>query len=240
MGIQRKYKSSDGALLEFAAKTQGHFSKYHAAFTKLDPVLTEEWLAGFVTAAKDTTLDSFERSTMVQQTEDLHKLIDRFHAHFGLVEYYISVAFESNPSHMRHFDLDSYTDARRIQSDLVKWCRKFGQRIAEHKEALLAVGATEEVLTEVQQLAKQIDETNDAQEMSKDLRAAQTQERVIVLNKLYKALQRVEKVAGFVFPLQSAQYGFFKLPVYRAPAQERGEEEGSAGDHDETPPSAEE
>ena len=224
MSVLRKFKLNDSDLLEFAAKTQGHFAQYHAAFTKLDPVLTQEWFAGFVDAAKNTTLDRFERTTLLQQTEDLHQYIERFHTHFELMEYYISLAFKASASQLVHFDLNGYPEARRKQSKLVNWCRKFGTRLAENREALLAVGAAEEFLTEVAQLVELIDKTNDAQEMSKDFRMAQTQERIITLNKLYKALQRLEKVAGFVFPAESRQLSFFKIPTYRQPLREIAEE----------------
>lgn len=236
MAIYRKYKYPDGVLLEFASKTQGHFAKHHAAFARLDPELTEEWLADFVEAGKNASMDSFERTIQVQQTEDLMELIARFHAHFGLMEYYVSKAFDDNSAHKRYFDLEGYTDARRRQSDLIPWCRKFGQRLAENRDALLAAGAQEEFLAEVEQVTAAIDATHDAQEKSMDYRAAQTQERVLVFNRLFKALQRVEKLAGYVFPGEDKRLTFFKLPVYRPTARKSSGKGGSKDTTNDLPP----
>ena len=101
---------------------------------------------------------------------------------------------------------------------------------------MMAVGASEEFLTEVQQLALQIDQTNDAQEMSKDARMEETQERVVTLNKLFKGLQCLEKVAPYVFPAKSVQLTFFKVPVYKPPLREIAEDENPEATHIEMPP----
>lgn len=221
MKSYRKYKYGDARLIEIANVFSRHFINHQAALAAHDPNLTPAWLQTVMGPIEDVTLDDFEISALASLTEDVVAGMENCHELYGRVKYFVELTFARQKSVERLFGHNSYPYRKTSQEGYIKWLESYLEKVDMFREALLAANTPEALLTEFAEAVDKLDRDNKKQEFTKDDRSGHTIERITILNAVYAALRRMEKVAGFAFAKGSKEREFFSLPVmYKAPLRD--------------------
>ena len=213
MTTSRKYKYGDARLIEIANTIARHFINHQEALAAKDPNLTPAWIQSVIASIEQVTLDEFERGNLSSLTEDVIAGMENCHELFGRMRYHTELAFQNKPSTLRQFGFDSYKYKRMTQEGYIRWLQTFEAKAEMHREAIMAVQTPEDLFAEFSAAVDKLDKDNKKQEFAKDDRSGNTIERITILNKVYEALRRIEKVAGFAFPAGSKERYFFSLPI---------------------------
>lgn len=226
MNIYRKYRYGDARLIEIANVFARHFLNHQEALAKTDPNLTPVWLQSVMAPIEQVTLDDFEQSAITSLTEEVVSGMENCHRLFGLTKYFVELAFKDQRNIERLFGHKKYPYRKASQEKYIMWLQTYVEKVEAHREALLAANTPETLLSDFAAAVDKLDKDNKKQEFTKDDRSGHTIERIEILNGLYEALRRLEKVAGYTFAPGSKEQEFFTLPVMsRPPLREiQGEE----------------
>ena len=126
--------------------------------------------------------------------------------------YFIELAFAERRSILEQFDLDNYKEVRSSNVKFLRFMQHILRQLALHKASLEAQGMPPNLLQEVEREVAQLDSYISQKVEQQSTRRGQTAERVSALNKLYKALQRIDRVAGFVFADEPKHLKSLRLP----------------------------
>ena len=209
----RRYRYSDAKLLEMAGVIQAHFAERKALFTSFDPEVTAVWLEQKMAAAKALTLDEFERGRTARYTEELQKHLQHCHALVTRIRYYVEVVLEEQNAMRTALGLHTYSRKRRCKADHLLWLRSFAVNLEDYRGQLEEAGAPAWMLDELVSTVGSMQESNSLQENSKGLRGRHAEERIIALNELFKALKRIEKLAGVVYIEGEHELRLFHVPT---------------------------
>ena len=208
----RKYRYHDAHLIALGGVIEEHFKKHAAALSSFDGSLTLDWYQPILKAAKATSLDDFVQGGVTGSTMQREAQIAHCRGYYKRLRYFVDLAFAERRPIMEQFDVDRYRDVRNSSVKFLRFMQHFLRQAELHADTLIALGMQETLLSQAQEQVALLDSYISERVALQSQRRGRTAERIAALNTLYKAMRRIEKVAGFVFEEDPAPKKSFRLP----------------------------
>lgn len=212
MEIIRKSHVADAILLEFTGKMLEYLPKDLPRFTAYDPDLNNEK----VTLLRNAYLNALSYGTDQTEVGILQGLTEKVSGElrscisiFKDVRYFARKKFSHSPAILKELCLDKYEKARKSQPEMVVFMYELEKAVQKYKTDLLSAGLKETAINSIGPAAVALEKSNVGQESGKKGRNVKTEDRVILINKLYDLLLEFSDASRRVFegdPLSRSRY----------------------------------
>ncbi|MCB9187472.1 MAG: carboxypeptidase regulatory-like domain-containing protein [Flavobacteriales bacterium] len=214
--IKRKYNVSDLYMLEFSKTMRTHFMDEQAAFSGFDADFTSpfetDWLSK-IEAAEAILPDEAIKDQLNQLTADVELAMEQCRRKFQVSKYFIDKAFEKSAAIRNEFGYNDYTRNRLGQLTLLQFMQTFFKTATKYAAELAAVGFDAAAVSEIELLAKGLNDANIAQEKFKGTRQLITEDRIAQHNKVWNVTLKVSRAGKIIFFDDPAKYQLFLLPA---------------------------
>ncbi|MBI5215067.1 MAG: hypothetical protein HY960_04890 [Ignavibacteriae bacterium] len=223
--VVRIYKIDDAKMLEISKEKHAAFTEYNSDFQnyniKYKSPYGSDWLAD-ITAAEATEQDSSIRAELTGATTSVKTLMTSCGSAFQLFKPFVLDAFPNNLAKQKEFGFDDYEEAIRSQPKLILFMKKVSMAAVKYTPELLAANCTQARIDELASLHTQLDSANTSQEVEKDHRTVEAQDRILLLNKVWERTSDVANIGKLLYANDYARYQRFVL--YGMDEEEKTEE----------------
>jgi len=210
----RHYDSSDAYMVERCTTIQGLFVGDLAAFTAFDAdfssIFSDQWESD-ISNASAVSSDETLQDQLRQLTETMNTAWAACRDKWSEVKFFMQKAFPTSPGKWAEFGADNYTKARGTTTATIRFMSLLHDAAVKYSTELIAAGYTQPKIEDIQTLNEALEAANKAQEIFKEARLTETEERIATLNVPYDTLMLVCAAAPMVFPnsaAKRAQYVF--------------------------------
>lgn len=215
MKLNRTFNISDAQMLEHADVIAATLPDDMPEFTAFDPTFTDEYVTRLqqtIDDAKALPTDAVLIDEMAEQTLLVEKAMDDCYEDYKLLAYFARKAFKSNQAIRNQFGMNDIDKVRKNQPKMVVFMESLSQAAARYSGQLVQSGCSQELISGLAAKAAALHDANIAQEKFKTERALQTQNRILLFNKINEMLQPLHDAAGIMYKDNPP-----KLKVYTMP-----------------------
>lgn len=229
---ERNYRFKDTILLEWGDTIITYLKEDIEQFRSFDAKLNATFLSELEDKINKGYKEGGDVVNMTQlqhKTELVEKAMGACRAHFKKLKYWVLDAFPDKKAIQKQFGVGRYRDIRNSQTRMIHYMEGLIDTINQHREALVAAGAPEQLLDEPVQLALDLRNANKDQEQKKGTRTVDTEQRIDMLNEIYAILQKINTAADNVFDNSNARRELYRAPkitVADAAVDEEKEQDG--------------
>jgi hypothetical protein len=206
---------ADADMMQVAEKTREAFIQDNADFQAFDPDFKDPYAANWqaeIDAAKasptdDVIIDSMAGFTTA--TEDVMKLCRDA---YQKMKFFIEKAFPEKPHVWNEFGYNDYDRKRKSQPLMIEFMRDLYATAQKYSVELIAKNFTQAKIDEVGALYQQLNASDTSQEAYKGTREVLTQDRVILLNKVWTTTVNVCRAGKLIYMNNYAKYQQYVLP----------------------------
>ena len=212
METTRKAHVPDAVLLEFAGRELEFLPVDLPAFTSFDPDLNEQkvtQLKAVYTEALIYGSDHNEMGVLRGLTEKMSQEVKNCISIFKDVRYFARKKFGDSPATLKELCLDKYEKARKTQPEMVVFMYELDKAVQKYKVELTAAGLKESVINSIKPAAAALEKSNLVQESGKGGRMIKTEDRIVLMNRIYDILLEFSEASRRVFendPLKRSRY----------------------------------
>jgi hypothetical protein len=209
------YNIPDADLLQSGEITATTLPEDIASFTAFDSTLTSS-LPDQIRTAISRTKTVHPDDIVVQEQADLTNAMKEEQSSctiaFQSIAYFVRKAYPNSTAMQKLFGLSEYKNAVNNKNKFIRFMEELSITTEEHRADLIRCGCNTALIDSLPVRAKSLLEADRAQEMFKRNRGQITQDRVVILNELYKLLQPVDEVAQIIFRNDTARMAKYLLP----------------------------
>lgn len=213
--MTRNFSYSDEVLMEYGSTILGHLEDDLDAFTTFDPDLNQakyDELDSLLETSLKEGGDELNVATLGDLTEKVLEEVKKSKLLFNQLRYWVIKAFSNRKAIQRQFGIGRFRKVSASQPRLVEFMFDLAESVEQHREALKAVGTSDELLDQVAVQAKALMVANRNQEKLKGSRTVDTEDRVKQLNELFDILRAFNNAAELVFHDQPARRELYRSP----------------------------
>jgi hypothetical protein len=219
----RKFNFSDELLLQYGSTTVGYLTNDLPLFKAFDKALNEakaKALTALVELALREGGDDHKVTELGEKTENMLQQMHNSSALFSQLRYWVVKAFPTQKAVQRQFGIGRLSKATKTQTAMIEFMYEVAETTAQYQQQLIAVGTDKQLLQQVAQQPKLLQDANQAQEQNKGTRTVDTEERIIRLNQLFDHLRDFNNAAEYVFISQPAKRDNYRAPSTNQPVAE--------------------
>jgi hypothetical protein len=212
---ERLFKVPEAMLLEHAEVVAEMFATDAADFTAFDSTLTVEYgttIKNAVSAVTALKSDQVIIDQMAELTQGVLNAMGTCNTDYKTIAYFVRKAFKNNKAMQNQFGFNDIEKVRKSQPKMVLFMEEHAGTAMEHKTELVAQGCKEELIDKLLLDALNLKTANINQEKFKKERGVITQERVKLLNEVYKLLKPISEVAQIIYSDDAARLAKYNLP----------------------------
>ena len=212
METTRKAHVPDAVLLEFSGKVLEYLKADLPVFTAFDPDLNEQKIARLNAVYTEALIygsDHNEIGVLRGLTEKLSQEVKSCISIFKDVRYFARKKFGNSPATLKELCLDKYEKARKTQPEMVVFMYELDKAVQKYKVDLMAAGLKETVINSIKPAAAALEKSNLVQESGKGGRMVKTEDRIVLMNRIYDILLEFSEASRRVFendPLKRSRY----------------------------------
>jgi len=195
-------------MLDLYSADVADFTAYDAG---LDAAFGTAWEAD-IDAARDFPTDETVQDDIEEKTAFMNTSWEKCRTHFQDSKYFIEKAFPGNAAIMKSFGFDNYKEMSRDQDKVLPFMDQFHDKAQSNNAALIAQGYTQIKIDLIETLGGEYRTKQREQENAKKDRLKQTQDRIVLMNKVWASISRVNKASKSVY-----RNNFAKLQQYLLP-----------------------
>lgn len=205
---------ADSKMLEEAQTIHGLLSDDLTDFTNFDadfadaPALLQAAIDDANNAPTDETVLDLIQQTTNTMNEEWEKCRNKFQD----TKYFIEKAFPKNRSVWNEFGYDDYDDMAVKQDKVNGFMTQFSKASNKYSTELIAVNYSQIKIDEILILRNEFNTANAAQNEAVKERGTQTQERIKLLNHVWRILQRISKASKSIYRNNYAKQQLYLLP----------------------------
>lgn len=220
---QRNYGISDADMILEARIMHGLFLEDKAAFGNFDNLFAdpfaENWLQ-VINNANDAIRDNFYEADLTEKTKIVQDFLSAAKSHFQKVKYFVEKAFPDHKEIWNQFGFTDYDEARKSEVKMILFLGLVYNTAVQYKDNLLAAGLPEADIEKIKSIKTDLSNADLEQEKLKKKRPELTQERIVILNQCYDAMQKVSKAGKIIFNDNYVKYNQYLLPNERTVKKE--------------------
>ncbi|UOQ52891.1 hypothetical protein [Hymenobacter cellulosivorans] len=215
----RQYLSTDSKMRQDMRTMHGHYLTDLAAFTAFNPTFTaafgQQWLAA-LEAAEQATSGTTLRGDLKEDTQTVESLMEQARTQVQALFYYVEQAFPKNPGRLDQYGKKQYTQARQKHDKMRALLPTALSAATRDLTELSKHGFTAAKLEALEQLTKDLDRADTAQEIRKGANTEGSNDYVRLQNHAYSFGQQLSKAAKRAFesdPLKQKRYRLAEAEV---------------------------
>ncbi|GET27021.1 hypothetical protein [Prolixibacter sp. NT017] len=214
--IRRHFSKTYDEVTTKAQAVQPQFSNDQPAFVSFDPVFTPEFGTELKNETDQALADDSEekqQSEIELRTNKLKVLRLQAANAYKRLLYFVHSAFGETKAVDSAFGRPRYSKARRSEKEMIPMLNQAvtAARSGQFNAGLTAKGMSEDLLTELEDLANQLIETDNEQEMLKKQQLIVTDERIKLYNSIWDKLVKINSAAKILFPDDPARLAIYQL-----------------------------
>lgn len=220
-------KIEDAIMLEVSKTIRAFFIQDKADFVAFDsdtfadpaaPALpfATVWLNA-INAAETFIGDDAVIDQQVQKREAVEAALKLCRNHFQDAKYFIEKTFPDNIPVWNEFGYNDYEKSRQSQPLMVQFMKVFFKIATKYKLKLIAKGYPQTEITKINTLKTQLNNADISQETFKGDRGVLTQDRIKLLNAVWKITKLTGKAGKQIFQNNFAKYVHYLLPPDEQP-----------------------
>lgn len=212
----RNYNITDADLIEQAKTVHGNLCEYIDTFTAFDSSInggTTEQIAILTKQAENNLPDHVIADRQVQLTDIVKGKMKECRDHFQLLSYFIKKAFPESASIRNEFGENNYGKVRNSQSKMILFMQELNSVAVKYQQELTDTGAKQDYIDKISQLHNDLNQANEDQELYIGKRPVLTEERVKILNDLWKVLIQISRASKIIFASEPAKMKLFLFPT---------------------------
>lgn len=213
--IKRKYNVGDAVMLEFADTTREFFIQDKMDFTGFDPNFGDPYADNWgndIASSRITPSDKDVDDELTILTKAVNDAVTAGEEKFRDTRHFIEKAFPDNRLMWNAFGYNDFDFARKSQPRFIAFLYKFHEVAERFKTKLLAIGYSQTKIDEILLLAKALNDANKEQEVFIGSIPVKTQDRIILLNKVWDQITEVCRVGKRIYRHDYARYNRYLLP----------------------------
>ena len=211
----RIFRIEDVLLLGEAKVNHNLLVKDMPDFIAFDPDFGGNFAQNYmqqISAAEDLETDEMIMDQMEQATAKVIQKLEACRTKFKLTKHFIEKAFPNAKSVQIEFGYKAYYSASRSQAKMIQFMKELYAVANKHQQELIAVGYSQAMIDEINDLQNQLDEANKAQELFGRNRSNLTNERVTAFNAVWETLVMVCRVGKIIYAEDAAKFKQYMLP----------------------------
>lgn len=219
----RNFKLAIAFMLQKAKTYRQHFVNRKATFVAFDADFADPFAADWQTAidaaeAQDT--DETRDDQLQTETAQVNAELLLAQKKYIEAKYFITKAFEATPTVMNEFGVDTYSDIRSSQMEMIPFMQNLWDKCEnKYKTQMLAAGYTQTKIDEIQTIKNALDSENQEQEIFKDETPLATSARNTIYNTCWEFAQKVNRAAHVIYADDFDTLNLFLFPPSDAPAE---------------------
>ncbi len=213
--IYRLYNVQDSVLIVAAGLMEYVLPDDIELFTAFDSTVTSDYpsrLNHAISLVNSKSKDDTVVQKQAQYTAAYKAAHDDCYMAFKTVAFFVRKAFPDDEAMQKKFGLPEISKVLYNQNKFSQFFDNLCSASEEHKAVLIDAGCNQNVFTALPLQSQTLKDTLKAQKKFKKLRATITQERIKLLNALYKLMKLIEDIAENIFANDSVRRAKYKLP----------------------------
>lgn len=218
--IRKMYRIKQESLPIQAGVRGESFTKYQSRFTEFHPsafpvdyvarVLTPK-----ITAVQEVLSDEFVVAGQAKETMDMKDAVHALVKELRSLGFTVKLVFGGNAVVMEKFLLNKLSVKARNPDTLLTFTKDLLTTVEEFNSALLDGGMKEDCVEKIRQAYKALDKVRREQIDLIKARPSLTQQRILLLNELWKELQMLHNASKIIFEDERVIKKLFDLPTPR-------------------------
>jgi hypothetical protein len=218
--IDRSFNIPDAELLEHSETIVATLPSDMPSFTAFDSTITVEFipqLQGAIADAKAYPTDDVVIDEMAEQTLLLENALNTCYDDYKTIAYFARKAFKDNTATQNQFGMNDIDKARKNQPKMVVFMESLAKTAVKYENQLIASGCKPELINGLKDKAIALHNANIAQEKFKNDRAINSQDRILMLNKVYQLLQPLHDAAVIIYKNDPVRFSIYTMPQTGTP-----------------------
>lgn len=211
----RLFNIPDANLLEFAEVVAQMYPSDAAAFIAFDSTFTAEYagtISTAVEAVKATKSDQVIIDEIAELTQNVLDTMADCNQSYKTIAYFVRKAFADNKAVQNQFGFNDIEKVRKSQPKMALFMQQHANTAVKFKQELIDEGCQEALIDQLLGKAKALQEANVKQEEFKKERGVLTQDRILLLNEVYKLVKPINDVAQIVYSDDPARLAKYSMP----------------------------
>ena len=215
---KRDFNLSDSSMLQDSRTTLAQFKLDQADFGNFDA----DFKTPFETLWK-TNISNAENAPTDEQiidaqanlTNTVDNRLKECGNYFQMSKYKIEKAFADQEGVWKEFGYDNYDDARQSPEKMIVFMNVWHDVASstKYKASLIAAGFVQADIDAIATKRQALIDAKTTQEVAKNSRPSTTQNRVILMNKVWENRCKVAKAAKYIYADNFAKYKTYLLPA---------------------------
>ena len=211
----RVFNISDATLVQHGQKVNNTLTDDIGDFTGFDSTITNTYPTNIkiaVDAVLEVKKDDVVIDEMNEKTEATNQVLSECNTTFKSIAYFVRKAFKGNKARQNQFGLNDIQKARGRKGEMILFMKSLNATVEKHKKELIAAGCNPKLLNSLPDVLARLIQASVVQETFMNERAVITQQRVSLLNSLYKLLVPVSRIAHIIYADNQAMLAKYALP----------------------------
>jgi len=223
--IKRLYKIADAYMIQFAKALRLFFIEDQALFVAEDSNFSGPYETNWDNAiadAENQPTDEQRKDQLKQLTNNIETEMEQSRDVFQIAKRYIIKAFPDRPNIRKEFGFDDYEKSSRSQTKFIQFMTRFHATAVKYTVELTApaVNFSQARIDQIATRRDALETANNIQEKFKGSMLAFTEQRIIMLNNVWKFNTEVSTVGKQIFKKVShAKYQNYLLPSSEEPTE---------------------
>jgi len=222
--VVRIFNLSDAIFLEKVQLILTFLTEDLALFHDFDADFSQEYvdlIAADIKKLQNMPTANQLTNDITNQTNVVLALMDDAKKKTQNTKYFIEKIAVKPPRILNEFGFDIYDSVHNSQPKMLQFLKKFNDAVKKYSAPLLEVGFTQSKADEIFNLTEQLDTANTLQEKLKSQRTVIVDDRILLMNKIWRKIMHVCDASEQVFENDYARqkrYIIYNTPNGQPPA----------------------
>jgi len=211
----RLFKMPEAGLLEFAEVVAEMYPADAADFMAFDSTFKPNYGSTIKNAIAAVVALKSDQVVIDQMAEHTQRVLDAMatcNTDYKSVAYFVRKAFRDNKAVQNQFGFNDIEKVRKSQPKMILFMEEHAGTAKAHQTELVAQGCKETLIDKLFVDAQNLKAANIEQEKFKKERGVITQERVMLLNQVYKLVKPLSDMAQIIYSDDAARLSKYSLP----------------------------
>ncbi|MDP3148790.1 MAG: hypothetical protein Q8N83_06620 [Ignavibacteria bacterium] len=212
---KRLFHVADSLMIEAAKDKKGFLLEDKTKFESFDPSFSDSFLEEYgnaISLAEAAPDDEEVMGMSVSYTTAVEEKMKLCRDKFQATKYFIDKAFPGDSGKQIEFGYRDYDKARNVQDKMVLFMKGLNKACLKYKAKLNEVHFADEKIAEIELLAVELDEANQAQNQFNNNRPTFTQDHVKKLNAVWAGMGKICEAGKIIFASDYAKLQRYNLP----------------------------
>lgn len=214
--VVRLYTVRDDVMLDGADRFNGQYTADKTDFetfnTVMFPITFSATFLAQIDAARACLKDDVVIDEQVEETVEVGAKLKECGDYFQAMKPVIESVFPNKHAIWNQFGFNDYEKSRKSQGKMIQFMEMLYNVSDKYKTELIAGGFTQIKIDKIQTLGNELRQEQLDQELAKKSRPVKTQERINLMNIVWKTMQTINRATKGIYIGNYAKLNEYELP----------------------------